>query len=99
MLRIDIKTYNFSVLFNFLKQLKSHSKFKISFSVLPSKRKSFIINKSPHIFGRSKEKYYLKKYLGSIHFKYLRKKDLLIFLLFLKSFKYKKNLGLKFIFS
>ena len=100
MLRIDIKTYNSSLLFNFLKQLKSYSKFKfgISFSILPSKKKNFIINKSPHIFGRSKEKYYLKKYLGTIHFRYLRKKDLITFLLFLKYFKYKKGLGLKFIF-
>ena len=100
MLRIDIKTYNNLLLKEFLKQLKNDPKLKnlVNFMPLPSKSKNFTVKKSPHVFGRSKEKYYLKTYLGVIIFKFVRKKDLLIIFSILESSKYKEGLGLKFNF-
>lgn len=100
MLRIGIKTYNHLLLQEFFKKLNSNPKFKtlVNLTLLPSKRKNFTVKKSPHVFGRAKEKYYLKTYLGVITLKYLRKKDLLIFFTLLKSSKYKEGLGLKFTF-
>ena len=99
MLKIYVKTYNNLLLINLLNQLNNHFKTKIlvNFTSLPSKQKSFVVKKSPHVFGRSKEKYYLKTYLAVITLKVLRKKDLLLTLRLLKSFKYKEGLGFKFV--
>lgn len=100
MLRIHIKTYNYLLLQKFLQKLDSSKKFKLSvnYTFLPFKSKSFVVKKSPHVFGRSKEKYHLKTYLCVITVKYLRKKELLNFFSFLKFSKYKEGLGLKFFF-
>lgn len=100
MLYLHIKTYNNSLLINFINTIKNHSKLKkwVNFVFLPSKRKTFIVRKSPHVFGRSKEKYYLKTYLASISFKCSRKKDILTIFLILKSLTFKEGLGLKFRF-
>ena len=100
MLRLDIKTYNNLLLQEFLQQLKRNTKFKnlVHITSLPTKSKSFVVKKSPHVFGRSKEKYYLKVYSGIISLKFLRKKDLLFFFSVLESSKYKEGLGLKFNF-
>ena len=97
MLRIDIKTYNNLVLQKFLQQLHNNSKLTnlVKTNLLPAKIKNFVVKKSPHVFGRSKEKYYLKVYSGTVIFKSLRKKDILLVLLLLKSFNHKKELGLK----
>ena len=97
MLRIDIKTYNHLVLQKFLQQLNNNSKLKslLKINLLPAKVKNFAVKKSPHVFGRSKEKYYLKVYSGTVILKSLRKKDILFVLLLSKSFKYKEELGLK----
>ena len=101
MFRLYIKTYNSLLLKEFLQQLTNHPKLKnlISYTLLPASYKYFTVKKSPHVFGRSKEKYYLKTYLGVISFKFLRKKDFLIIYSILKFSKYKEGLGLKFIFS
>jgi ribosomal protein S10 len=101
MLRLSIQTYNNLLLANFLNKLKTHSKFKTSvkFSPLPVKCKSFVVIKSPHVYGRSKEKYHLKSYSGIITFQYFRKKDLTSILHILKFFRYKEGLGFKFIFD
>lgn len=101
MLKIYVKTYNNLLLTNLLNQLDNHLKIKtsINFTSLPSKQKSFAVKKSPHVFGRSKEKYYLKTYLGVITLRVLRKKDLLLTLNLLKSFKYKEGLGFKVVMS
>ena len=98
MLRIDIKTYNKLLLNKLLQQLKNNLKFKnlVYFTLLPCKRKNFVIKKSPHVFGRSKEKYYLNTYSCIITFKYLRKKDLIGIYKLLKFFNFKEGLGLKF---
>ena len=100
MLRIDIKTYNSFLLQEFLQQLKKNTKFKnlVYIISLPTKSKSFVVKKSPHVFGRSKEKYYLKVYSGTVSLKSIRKRDLLSFFLVLESSKYKEGLGLKFNF-
>lgn len=100
MLRIDIKTYNFILLQEFLKKLNNESnlKFLVNFTLLPLKRKSFVVKKSPHVFGRSKEKYHLRTYSGIIIVQYLRKKDLLSFFIIFKSYIYTEGLGLKFTF-
>ena len=97
MLRIDIKTYNNLVLQKFLQQLNNNSKLKnlAKINLLPAKVKNFVVKKSPHVFGRSKEKYYLKVYSGTVILKSLRKRDILLILLLFKSFKYKEELGLK----
>jgi len=98
MLKIYIKTYNNFLLNNLLKHLniKIKKKVSINYTVLPAKCKNFTVKKSPHVFGRSKEKYYLKTYLAVITFTTLRKKDLLNILKILKVFKNKESLGLKF---
>ena len=98
MFSIYIKTYNNLLLKIFFKKIKKQSQLKnlVKFTLLPSKRKSFVVKKSPHVFGRSKEKYYLKTYLGVITLTVLRKKDLLTILKILKFFKNKEGLGLKF---
>lgn len=98
MLRIYIKTYNHLILQKFLQQLNNNSKIKnlVKINLLPAKIKNFVVKKSPHVFGRSKEKYYLKVYSGTLILKSLRKKDILFVLLLVKSFKYKEELGLKF---
>lgn len=100
MLRINIKTYNYLLLKKFLQKLDNSKNFKLSvkYTLLPSKYKNFVVKKSPHVFGRSKEKYYLRTYLCVITIKDLRKKELLNFFSFLKSSKYKEGLGLKFTF-
>jgi len=100
MFRLYIKTYNYLLLKEFLQQLKNHPKFKnlISYTLLPPKYKYFTVKKSPHVFGRSKEKYYMKTYLSAVSFKFLRKKDFLLIFSILKSSRYKESLGLKFIF-
>jgi ribosomal protein S10 len=100
MLRINIKTYNYLLLQKFLHKLNSFKNFKLSvnYIFLPSTYKSFVVKKSPHVFGRSKEKYYLKTYLCVVTVKYLRKKDLLNFFSFLKTSNHKEGLGLKFTF-
>ena len=100
MLRIDIKSYNRLLLNKLLQQFKNNLKIKnlVYFTLLPCKRKNFVVKKSPHVFGRSKEKYYLKVYSGIISLKFLRKKDLLFFFSVLESSKYKEGLGLKFNF-
>ena len=97
MIRIDIKTYNHLVLQQFVQQLNNNPKLKslVKINLLPAKVKNFVVKKSPHVFGRSKEKYYLKVYCGTISLKSLRKKDILFFLLLFKSLKYKEELGLK----
>ena len=97
MFRIDIKTYNNLVLQKFLQQLNDNSNLKnlAKVNLLPAKVKNFVVKKSPHVFGRSKEKYYLKVYSGTVTFQYLRKRDILLILFLLKSFKYKEELGLK----
>ena len=101
MLRIYIKTYNSLLLNQLIHQFRNNLKFKnlVSFTLLPSKRKNFVVKKSPHVFGRSKEKYYLKTYLSVVNFKFLRKRDLLTIFSILKFSKYKEGLGFKFIFS
>jgi len=83
MLRVDIKTF----------------KNLVHIISLPTKSKSFVVKKSPHVFGRSKEKYYLKVYSGVISFKSIRKKDLLSLFSLLESSKYREGLGLKFNFK
>ena len=100
MLSIHIKTYNYLLLQKFLQKLDNSKNFKLSvnYTCLPSKYKTFVVKKSPHVFGRSKEKYYLKTYLCIVTVKYLRKKELLNLFSFLKSSKYKEGLGLKFTF-
>ena len=74
MFLIYIKTYNNFLFRNFFKKIKKQSQLKnlVKFTLLPSKRKSFVVKKSPHVFGRSKEKYYLKVYSGVISFKNLQ---------------------------
>ena len=101
MLYINIKTYNYLLLDEFIKQLNFESSLKIllKFTLLPLKRKNFVVKKSPHVFGRSKEKYFLNIYSGIIIIKYLRKKDFLNFLLLFKFYyKNREGLGLKFTF-
>ena len=100
MLRIDIKTYNSLLLNQLIKQLKTNPKFKnlVNFTLLPSTRKNFVIKKSPHVFGRSKEKYYLQTYLCVITFNLIRRKDKLDILKIFNIFKYREGLGLKFTF-
>ena len=100
MLQISIKTHNSLLLKDLHNYLKISSKFSnlVSFTLLPAKYKSFVVKKSPHVFGRSKEKYYLKTYLAIITFKGVRKKDFLNIFSLLKSSKYKEGLGLKFSF-
>ena len=100
-MRLYIKTYNSLLLKEFLQQLQNHPKLKnvISYTLLPSQYKYFTVKKSPHVFGRSKEKYYLKTYLSVVNFKFLRKRDLLTIFSILKFSKYKEGLGFKFIFS
>jgi len=99
MLRIYIKTYNSLLLDQLIHQFKKNLKFKnlVSFTLLPSKRKNFVVKKSPHVFGRSKEKYYLKTYSCVILFKFLRKKDLISIFKIFSFCKYKEGLGFKFI--
>lgn len=101
MLRIDIKTFNNFLLQEFVQQLKKNIKFKnlVCIIPLPTKSKSFVVKKSPHVFGRSKEKYNLKVYSGVISFKDIRKKDLLVLCSLLESSKYKEGLGFKFNFK
>lgn len=101
MLRINIKTFNNFLLHEFLQQLKRNTKFKnlVHIVSLPTKSKTFVVKKSPHVFGRSKEKYYLKVYSGVISFKDIRKKDLLLLISLLEFSKYKEGLGLKFNFK
>jgi ribosomal protein S10 len=98
MLKIYIKTYNNLLFKEFTKQLNNSLKLKIpaNFTSLPPRGKSFVVKKSPHVFGRSKEKYYLNTYSGVIILKSLRKKDLLFIVSLLKGWKYKEGLGLKF---
>jgi len=98
MLKIYVKTYNSFFFTNLIKFLSTqiNSKSSLNYTVLPAKFKSFTVKKSPHVFGRSKEKYYLKTYLGVITLTVLRKKDLLTILKILKFFKNKEGLGLKF---
>jgi ribosomal protein S10 len=101
MLLIYIKTYNNFLLHSFFKKIKNQSQLKniVQFTLLPSKRKSFVIKKSPHVFGRSKEKYYLSVYGGVIRFKSLRRKDLLFVESLVRTLNYKEGLGFKFIFK
>ena len=105
MLKIYIKTYNNFLLNNLINYINNiiviNNKIVVNYMVLPAKYKSFTIKKSPHVFGRSKEKYYLKTYLGVITLTYTRKKDLLNILKNLKVFTDKKcpGLGIKFIVS
>lgn len=104
MLKIYIKTYNNFLLNNLIKYINNitiNKKIAINHIVLPAKYKSFTVKKSPHVFGRSKEKYYLKTYLGVITLTYTRKKDLLNILNDLKIFTNREcpGLGLKFIVS
>jgi ribosomal protein S10 len=96
MLRINIKTYNYFLLEEFIKQL--NKEFSLQFTLLPSKCKSFVVKKSPHVFGRSKEKYYLRTYSGIIIIKNLRKKDQLNFFLLFNSYIFIEGLGIKFTF-
>jgi len=98
MLKIYIKTYNNLLLNHLIKYLniKIKNKVSINYIVLPAKCKSFTVKKSPHVFGRSKEKYYLKTYLGVITLTAVRKNDLLNILKTLKVFNNKESLGLKF---
>lgn len=100
MLRISIKTHNSLLLKDLFQYVKTDSKFQnlVSFTLLPAKYKSFVVKKSPHVFGRSKEKYYLKTYLAIITLKNGRKKDVLSIFSVLESSKYKEGLGLKFSF-
>ena len=100
MFQIRIQTYNNQLLNFFLKQLKIHPKLKnlVQFTLLPSKRKIFTVKKSPHVFGRSKEKYFLKTYSVVIKFDSLRKKDILFILSVFEASRYKEGLGLKFSF-
>jgi len=100
MLRISIKTHNSLLLQELFKYLKTDSKFQnlVSFTFLPAKYKNFVVKKSPHVFGRSKEKYYLKTYLAIVTLKNVRKKDILNIFSLLKSSKYREGLGLKFSF-
>jgi len=99
MLRLYIKTYNSSLLNQLIYQFRNNLKFKnlVSFTLLPPKRKNFVVKKSPHVFGRSKEKYYLKTYSCVILFKYIRKKDLVSLLKMFRLFKYREGLGFKFV--
>ena len=99
MLRIYIKTYNSLLLNQMIQQLKNNPKLKtlVNFTLLPAKYKNFVVKKSPHVFGRSKEKYYLKTYSCVIIFKYIRKKDLISLFKLVRLFKYREGLGLKFI--
>ena len=99
MLRLYIKTYNSSLLNQLIYQFRNNLKFKnlVNFTLLPPKRKNFVVKKSPHVFGRSKEKYYLKTYSCVILFKYIRKKDLISILKMFRFFKYREGLGFKFI--
>ena len=99
MLRIYIKTYNSLLLNQLIQQFKNNLKFKnlVSFTLLPVKRKNFVVKKSPHVFGRSKEKYYLATYSCVILFKYIRKKDLIGIIRTFGLSKYKEGLGFKFI--
>jgi len=104
MLKIYIKTYNnflFKNLIQYINITTTNKKIAINHIVLPSKCKSFTVKKSPHVFGRSKEKYYLKTYLGVITLTYTRKKDLLNILNDLKVFTNKgcSGLGIKFVVS
>lgn len=96
MLKIYIKTYNNSLLNNLLIYIQNiiTKKTAISYIVLPAKYKNFTVKKSPHVFGRSKEKYYLKTYLSVITLTYTRKKDLLSLLKNLKVFTAKECSGL-----
>ncbi len=101
MLKIYIKTYNnlfFNILLKYL-NITINNKIAINYIVLPAKFKSFTVKKSPHVFGRSKEKYYLKTYLGVITLTCKRKKNLLNILNDLKVFINKEcpGLGIKFI--
>ena len=100
MLQIHIKTYNHFLLKEFISQLndKENFKFITNFVSLPPKGKNFTVKKSPHVFGRSKEKYFLRVYSGIITVNYLRKRDVLSFLLLIKSSTYIEALGLKFTF-
>ena len=100
MLRINIKTFNYLLLQKFLQKLyhSPNLKLSVNYILLAPKYKSFVVKKSPHVFGRSKEKYYLKTYLCVITVKYFRKKDLLNFFSFLRFSNYKEGLGLKFTF-
>jgi len=104
MLKIYIKTYNNSLLNNLIQYINittTNKKIAINYIALPPKCKNFTVKKSPHVFGRSKEKYYLKTYLGVITLTYTRKKDLLNILNDLKVFTNKgcPGLGLQFIVS
>ena len=101
MFSIYIKTYNNLLLKIFFKKIKKQSQLKnlVKFTLLPSKRKSFVVKKSPHVFGRSKEKYYLSVYHGVISFKSLRRKDLLAVEFLLRTLNYKEGLGFKFVFK
>ena len=101
MFSIYIKTYNNLLLKIFFKKIKKQSQLKnlVKFTLLPSKRKSFVVKKSPHVFGRSKEKYYLSVYQGVISFKSLRRKDLLVVESLLRTLNYKEGLGFKFVFK
>ena len=100
MLRINIKTHNSLLLKDLLYCLKTDSKFQnlVNFTLLPAKYKNFVVKKSPHVFGRSKEKYNLKTYLAVITVNPVRKKDILRIYLLLNTSKYKEGLGLKFSF-
>jgi ribosomal protein S10 len=94
MFSIYIKTYNNFLINNFFKKIKTQSQLKnlVKFTLLPPKRKSFIVKKSPHVFGRSKEKYYLKVYYGVISFKDVRRKDFLFLYSLLETLNYKNFL-------
>jgi len=94
MLRFRIKTFNKTSLYTFSNIINN---FKIPFSLikLPVKSKVFVVKKSPHVFGRSKEKYYLKTYSCIIIFKFLRKQDLFRIIKIFKPVSSFKNLGIQ----
>ena len=103
MLKIYIKTYNNFLLNNLLTYINNiiNNKISINYIVLPAKYKNFTVKKSPHVFGRSKEKYFLKTYSGVITLTYTRKRDLLNLLKDLNIFINKEcpGLGFKFVVS
>ena len=95
-LYIKFKAYNKLLINNFLTFLLNNKKAKLIKGPikLPSTFKKYTIKKSPHVFGRSKENYFLKTSSVLVVFKVGRKQTLFKLLSELKSYNF-EGLGVK----
>jgi ribosomal protein S10 len=95
-LYIKFKAYNKLLISKFLTFFLNNKKTKLIKGpiILPSTFKKYTIKKSPHVFGRSKENYFLKTSSVLLVFKVSRKQNLFKLLNELKVYNF-EGLGVK----